>query len=215
MKDMECMKENRMRSGEPLSAFVPEVPRVAVFPPSTPDTRPSSRIFPPRHPTPDTHRFTLIELLAAISIIAILMALIVGASSMASRKGATSKTLSMLKQMEIALEQAYQDRGYYPQQTVAAVLAWPVVNFTSTTGKVYLDNYDPDRFKDAWGRQFLYQCPGVMNPEKYDLWSMGPDGAHGKVGVDDNNDTTIDNAADSQCTAADMSDDIASWKRNE
>jgi general secretion pathway protein G len=29
--------------------------------------------------------------------------------------------------------------------------------------------------KDPWGTPYLYRCPGVKNPDKYDLYSAGPD----------------------------------------
>lgn len=30
--------------------------------------------------------------------------------------------------------------------------------------------------KDFWGRDYVYRCPGIHNPNGYDLYSMGPDG---------------------------------------
>ena len=32
---------------------------------------------------------------------------------------------------------------------------------------------------DPWGREYRYRCPGERNPDKYDLWSAGPDGVDG------------------------------------
>ncbi|MCP4592898.1 MAG: hypothetical protein GY842_19350 [bacterium] len=32
---------------------------------------------------------------------------------------------------------------------------------------------------DPWGRRYEYQCPGEHNQERYDLWSVGPDGTSG------------------------------------
>ncbi len=29
---------------------------------------------------------------------------------------------------------------------------------------------------DPWGREYVYRCPGTVNPRKYDLFSVGPDG---------------------------------------
>ena len=31
--------------------------------------------------------------------------------------------------------------------------------------------------QDPWGHPYQYRCPGVHNPQKYDIWSNGPDGA--------------------------------------
>ena len=33
---------------------------------------------------------------------------------------------------------------------------------------------------DPWGNGYRYRCPGLMNPEGYDLWSLGPDGVESK-----------------------------------
>jgi general secretion pathway protein G len=30
--------------------------------------------------------------------------------------------------------------------------------------------------KDDWGHDLVYRCPGIHNPNGYDLYSMGPDG---------------------------------------
>lgn len=32
---------------------------------------------------------------------------------------------------------------------------------------------------DPWGRPYQYRCPGIHNPEGYDLWSLGPIGVGG------------------------------------
>jgi general secretion pathway protein G len=37
----------------------------------------------------------------------------------------------------------------------------------------------PGLLIDAWGHPFQYRLPGVHNPTKFDLWSMGPDGING------------------------------------
>jgi type II secretion system protein G len=29
---------------------------------------------------------------------------------------------------------------------------------------------------DPWGRPYQYRCPGVHNPQSYDIWSLGPSG---------------------------------------
>ena len=165
--------------------------------------------------------FTLVELLAVISIIAILTAMIVGAATLASRKASESKTKSLLEQMQIALDQFQQDWGYFPPQATAGPLQWDEEKFKDTNGKLLLDNYpadadsnDNNAYEDAWGNPFWYQCPGTMNEESFDLWSCGRDHAHGVAGVNDNGAGATDDAADAQHIDADNSDDITNWKRN-
>jgi len=163
-------------------------------------------------------RFTLVELIAAMSIVAVLMGLLVGGATYATRKGAESKTISQLEQMKIALELCRQDRGYYPQQTNAAALDFSALTggFTYlSTGRSYLEGYDASKqYKDAWGISFYYQCPGTMNEESYDLWSTGRDKAHGVRGKNDDGAGGTDDFGDAQTPKADNSDDVANWKRN-
>ena len=37
---------------------------------------------------------------------------------------------------------------------------------------------------DPWGRPFVYVAPGTHNPESYDLYTLGKDGAPGGEGED-------------------------------
>ena len=49
----------------------------------------------------------------------------------------------------------------------------------------------PDKeLLDPWKQPYRYRCPGLHNPNSYDVWSIGPDG---KSGTDD---------------------DIGNWKNN-
>ena len=38
---------------------------------------------------------------------------------------------------------------------------------------------DLEDLRDGWGRRLRYQFPGVHHPDRYDLWSVGPDGVDG------------------------------------
>lgn len=38
---------------------------------------------------------------------------------------------------------------------------------------------DVGKLKDPWGRDLRYRCPGEVNDNSYDLWSLGPDGEDG------------------------------------
>jgi len=58
--------------------------------------------------------FTLIELLSVIGIIAIVAGIILGGMSYAGRRADQAKTISLMTQLEMALDAFKQDRGYYP-----------------------------------------------------------------------------------------------------
>jgi type II secretory pathway pseudopilin PulG len=151
--------------------------------------------------------FTLIEILSAIAIIALLAALLIGGAGFASRASAEAKTRSLLKQMELALEQYFQDRGYYPTETASGTVDWNRAGFMSTTGVAYLENYNYDTanpFEDAWDRPFYYENDSV---EGYHLWSKGYDGEHGRK--DDGTPNPISRAGEAG------SDDITSWTRSD
>lgn len=59
--------------------------------------------------------------------------------------------------------------------------------------------------EDAWGKPFFYKCPGTMNPDSYDLWSLGPD-THPGVRGEDANDL------DASFTTQE-NNDITNWKQ--
>ncbi len=58
--------------------------------------------------------FTLLELLSVIGIIAIVAGIILGGMSYAGRRADQAKTISLMTQLEMALDAFKQDRGYYP-----------------------------------------------------------------------------------------------------
>jgi len=52
-----------------------------------------------------------------------------------------------------------------------------------------LDNYQEGGYiqavpKDPWGNDYIYICPGIENPNGYDLESYGADGQDGGEGND-------------------------------
>ena len=168
--------------------------------------------------------FTLIEILTVMVIIAILMGLVMGGAGLASRKGAESKTIGRLKSLESALEQYRTEWGFYPPQLAADEVKWDEEDFADKRGTPFLgqdqgypvdtDSADNNYYKDAWGHAFYYKCPGTMNPEKYDLWSMGHDEKHGEEGEDDDGDGNTDDVSDALTGESRNADDIANWKRD-
>lgn len=166
--------------------------------------------------------FTLVELLTVMVIIMILAGMVLGGASFAQRKARHSRTLAQIKIIEIAFTQYNTDWGFYPQQATAGPLSatfWDSI--VSPNGRAYIE-FGPQGFayddtngnqqrdngeavKDPYGNPFYYQCPGTMNTETFDVWSMGMDGAHGDAGT---------SVSDAQCMGANDSDDVSNWKRN-
>jgi type II secretory pathway pseudopilin PulG len=147
-------------------------------------------------------RFTMIEVLAVILILTILLALIIGGTKLATGKASTAATLSRMKKLEAALEAYRETYGYYPPYTgtydanmSSAVPAYIDYGFkqslfgtdflaeTQTQDLLsgipvessYYNSAMGACFIDGFGQYFHYRYPGTHNPQKYDLWSKGPD----------------------------------------
>jgi general secretion pathway protein G len=79
------------------------------------------------------------------------------------------------------------DVGRYPttQEGLGALITRPADVSEANWRGPY--NFTPEDLtakglKDPWGHELVYRCPGVHNPDTYDLYSVGPDG---KEGTDD------------------------------
>jgi general secretion pathway protein G len=93
--------------------------------------------------------FTLIELLVVIAIIGILSSVVLASLNSARTKSRDAKRLSDIKQLQLALELAFDSGNTYPTQATAAV---PPVSLSSDgwISSVPLDPQSPTR-------NYLYQ----------------------------------------------------------
>jgi prepilin-type N-terminal cleavage/methylation domain-containing protein len=137
--------------------------------------------------------FTLVELLAVIAILVILMGIGVGAFSYTNRRIADTRTRTLMKQIEMAMESYKQEFGYYVQMAPIGNLT--VIPFTDTR-KDFSDFLDFETLKqnntnlsggfytfiDAYGSPLRYRCPGRKNKTSFDLGSIGPDAMYGDNG---------------------------------
>ena len=140
--------------------------------------------------------FTLIELLAVMTIIAVLATIVTGVSNLAGTKAAVGKCKSQMQQIELALEQYKSEYGYFPQTDGDAIeISEEFVKGEKVNGDwhhglqssdanekgdylVNLSDLDflGDNLVDPFKKPYRYRCPGDKNPQSYDLWSYGPDG---------------------------------------
>ncbi|MCX7009579.1 MAG: type II secretion system protein GspG [Kiritimatiellaeota bacterium] len=141
--------------------------------------------------------FTMVELLAVITIIMILAGLVLGAAAWAGRKADLGRCQARMQIIKNALEDYKLDYGKYYQQPAAgpvpyAALFTTPLNTGRPTGekRPYLTETNfvnsSSQLMDPWGVYFRYQAPGTHNKATYDLWSFGPNG------VDDSANTTSD-----------------------
>ena len=125
--------------------------------------------------------FTLIEILVVIVVIAILATLVapnvfqhVGAA-----KDATAK--SQIEMIGAGLDSYRLHNGGYPttEQGLEALWAAPSVDPPANWRGPYLRKKVP---LDPWGNPYVYVSPGEINPNGYDLVSLGADGKPGGDG---------------------------------
>jgi general secretion pathway protein G len=142
------------------------------------------RMPPPRF---QASGFTLVELLAVITIIMLLAALVIGASSIAGRKADVGRCLARIQIIKSGLEEYKLDYGKYPpgnESILSDRLFYKPVNTGRPSGekRPYLSETNflnaSKQFVDPWGKPFRYQAPGSVNrnPATFDLSSDGPNG---------------------------------------
>lgn len=128
--------------------------------------------------------FTLIELLVVIAIIAVLAGIVAPA---VFRNVGDAKATSARSQIEIfglALDAYRLDNDRYPttEQGLSALRTLPTVGEVPRNWKgPYLRKTVP---LDPWRRAYVYMAPGQVNPDSYDLYSLGRDGNPGGEGED-------------------------------
>lgn len=130
------------------------------------------------------HGFTLIEILVVITVIAILASLV---TPMVFRNVGDAKASAARAQIEIfglALDAYRLDNDYYPStaQGLEALRRSPAGAPEARNWRgPYLRKSVP---LDPYGRPYVFRSPGEVNPESYDLSSLGRDGAPGGQGED-------------------------------
>lgn len=124
------------------------------------------------------HRgFTLIEIMIVVVIIGLLSALVgprlIGQSDDAKRK----TTATQIAQLEQVLGLFHLDNGFYPttDQGLEALVKEPAMPPEPLNYKK--GGYMKKVPKDAWGREFVYECPGEHGD--FDIISYGSDGKEG------------------------------------
>ena len=140
-----------------------------------------SRSHPRRLRARARRAFTLIEILVVIVVIAILATLVapnvfqhVGAA-----KDATAK--SQIEMLGAGLDSYRLHNGAYPttEQGLDALWEVPPTDPPANWRGPYLRKKVP---LDPWGNPYVYVSPGEINPNGYDLVSLGADGKPGGEG---------------------------------
>lgn len=128
--------------------------------------------------------FTLLEILAVITLLAILLTLI-APNIIKQTENATAKAAKLQINTLISVLNTYRmDNGSYPttEQGLAALVEKPG---TPPVPENWAGPYLEDKkiLADPWNHPYKYTCPGTHNREGYDLYSLGADNAEGGSGA--------------------------------
>ena len=128
--------------------------------------------------------FTLVEILVVIVIIAVLATLVAPNvfRHVGRARGTTAR--AQIEMLAAAIEAYRMDNDLFPttEQGLAALRSAPATDPRPRDWRgPYLRRELPT---DPWGRPYLYRSPGTLNPDEYDLVSLGRDGREGGTGED-------------------------------
>ncbi len=121
--------------------------------------------------------FSLIELLLAMVIMAVLAAVITPKFTKRGQQAKETAAKTDIANLEVALDSFEIDTGRYPTNSegIGALVRCPA-NVEEDWKGPYLKRGVP---KDPWGNEYGYRQPGQYNEYGYDLNSYGPDGLNG------------------------------------
>ena len=124
--------------------------------------------------------FTLIEIMVVVVIIGLLSALVGPRLIGQSEEAKIKTTRTQIAQLEQVLGLFHLDNGFYPttEQGLDALVRQPALPPEPLNYKE--NGYMKKVPKDAWGRDFIYFCPGQNGD--FDLISLGADGVEGGEG---------------------------------
>ena len=128
--------------------------------------------------------FTLIELLVVIAIIATLAAVVAPSIFRNVGDAKVSAAKSQIELLSLALNSYRLDNDAFPStdQGLEALRTPPTSGEAPRNWKgPYLSRVVP---ADPWGRAYVYVSPGHVNPQSFDLYSLGRDGKEGGEGED-------------------------------
>jgi general secretion pathway protein G len=122
--------------------------------------------------------FTLIEVLLVLVILVILGSLAVGGYMQTLRRARIDAAKAQIGLLKTPLETYCIHIGYYPMTAQGLSALWQRPADLSNPEKWDGPYMDPMPL-DPWGHPYQYMYPGRYNPDKFDVWSVGPDGIDG------------------------------------
>jgi general secretion pathway protein G len=117
--------------------------------------------------------FTLLEIMLVVGIIALLLSAAVYKMAPSMDVAKTVRVESDISAIRTSLMSYSGLNGFYPttEQGLQALVVRPTTEPVPARWMLLRD----DLPKDPWGSIYVYRCPGIKNPDKFDLFSAGRD----------------------------------------
>lgn len=122
-----------------------------------------------------TTGFSMIELLLVLVILGVLVGIVVTRFTGRGEQARVTAANADIQSLENALDMFEIDNGRFPRgdEGLDALVRQPG-NLENWSGPYLRRSALP---ADPWGNEYIYELPGRENPDGYDLYSLGPDGA--------------------------------------
>ena len=119
--------------------------------------------------------FTLIEMLIVLTIMGLLMGIVIYNMVGVGETAKTQKVQSDLLSFKELLAAYQLESMTLPTTEQGLKVLWvkPTIEPIPQHWRAMLDG---DETVDPWGHIYQYRYPGKHNPDRYDIFSMGPDG---------------------------------------
>jgi general secretion pathway protein G len=127
--------------------------------------------------------FTLLEIMIVVSIIVILLGLAINRMGNPTGFAKTVAVKADIQAIGTQLMQYEAMNGFYPttEQGLQALVNQPEGEPRPTRWYPFFKELP----RDPWGNAYIYRCPGIRHPDKYDLYSAGPNRVDDNGGGDD------------------------------
>lgn len=121
--------------------------------------------------------FTLIEILIAIALVAIMMGVAGPAFLKYLERGRVRAAQAQLRSLKTSIEQYYADIGQFPEALNELIKGPSNEELRSRWINAYLDGKDVP--VDPWGQKYHYKVNTEGEEHPYELYSTGPKGRSG------------------------------------
>ncbi|MBA3272394.1 MAG: type II secretion system major pseudopilin GspG [Chthoniobacterales bacterium] len=117
--------------------------------------------------------FTLLEIMLVVSIIALLLSAAIYKMAPSVDVAKNVRTQGDIQAIRTSLLSYSGLNGFFPttEQGLRALVTRPSGEPVPNRWMQFREDVP----KDAWGSDYIYRCPGIKNPDRFDLFSAGPD----------------------------------------